>query len=67
MMSPLSVVGQEYETQIMDEHVIIGNSALFKCSIPSFVADFVGVEAWIDSEAASHYSNTDYGKDQCWF
>lgn len=27
-----------------------GNSAIFKCLIPSFVADFVSVEAWVDEE-----------------
>lgn len=27
-----------------------GNSAILKCNIPSFVADFVYVVAWIDSE-----------------
>lgn len=27
-----------------------GNSAIVKCSIPSFVADFVHVVAWVDEE-----------------
>lgn len=27
-----------------------GNSAIFKCLIPSFVADFVSVESWVDEE-----------------
>jgi hypothetical protein len=27
-----------------------GNAALLKCSIPSFVADFLHVVGWIDSE-----------------
>lgn len=27
-----------------------GNAAIMKCLIPSFVADFVSVEAWIDEE-----------------
>lgn len=30
------------------EYVIRGNAAVLKCSIPSFVADFVRVESWID-------------------
>ena len=30
---------------------MVGNDAIFKCSIPSFVTDFVSVESWIDSEA----------------
>ncbi|KRF79716.1 dscam, isoform AA [Drosophila virilis] len=34
----------------MTEYVIKGNAAVLKCSIPSFVADFVRVESWIDEE-----------------
>lgn len=34
----------------MDEHVLKGNSAIMKCHIPSFVSDFVFVDAWIDDE-----------------
>lgn len=62
LKSSLAVVAQDYETQIMDEHVILGNAALFKCSIPSFVADFVSMEAWIDNEATAYYHNSGYGK-----
>ncbi len=35
---------------ILRESVIRGNDAIFKCSIPSFVADYVVVDAWTDSE-----------------
>lgn len=34
----------------MTEYVIKGNAAVLKCSIPSFVADFVRVESWIDED-----------------
>ncbi len=44
------VSSQQYETHILPESVIHGNDALLKCSIPSFVADFVSVAGWIDSE-----------------
>ena len=57
-----SVVGQEYQSEIISEHVILGNDVLFKCSIPSFVVDFVQVDAWIDSDAESHYQSPIYGK-----
>ncbi len=40
----------EYRVTVPEESVIGGNSALIKCSIPSFVADFVSVTAWVDSE-----------------
>lgn len=45
--SILAVVNQFYEAEILTEYVIRGNAAILKCSIPSFVADFVKVEAWI--------------------
>ena len=41
---------QRYGIDILRESVILGNDAIFKCSIPSFVAEFVSVTAWIDSE-----------------
>ena len=44
------VSAQRFEIDILRESVIIGNDALFKCSIPSFVADFVTVTGWVDSE-----------------
>lgn len=37
-------------TEAENEYVIKGNSAVVKCKIPSFVADFVHVEAWLYSE-----------------
>lgn len=30
--------------------MIKGNAAVVKCKIPSFVADFVQIEAWVDEE-----------------
>ncbi|XP_017961150.1 Down syndrome cell adhesion molecule-like protein Dscam2 isoform X36 [Drosophila navojoa] len=45
-----AVVNQFYEAEILTEYVIKGNAAVLKCSIPSFVADFVRVESWIDEE-----------------
>ena len=37
--------------------MIVGNSALMKCEIPSFVADFVSVESWKDNENNEYFSN----------
>lgn len=31
-----------------------GNAAILKCTIPSFVADFVSVIAWIDEEGVEY-------------
>lgn len=41
------VVTQPYNPEILTEYVIRGNSAILKCSIPSYIAEFVTVEAWI--------------------
>ena len=45
------MTNQKYEINVHPESIIVGNDAILKCSIPSFVTDFVKVEAWIDSEA----------------
>lgn len=41
------------------EYVMRGNSAILKCTIPSFVADFVYVVAWIDDEGNEIVASTD--------
>lgn len=41
---------QFYEAEVLSEYVIRGNSAVLKCNIPSFVADFVRVEAWLGDD-----------------
>lgn len=38
---------QNYITEAENEYVIRGNTAIMKCKIPSFVADFVSVDAWL--------------------
>lgn len=40
-------MNQFYKAEILTEYVIRGNTAILKCSIPSFVADFVSVQAWL--------------------
>ncbi|XP_045126215.1 Down syndrome cell adhesion molecule-like protein Dscam2 isoform X2 [Portunus trituberculatus] len=54
------VVAQPYETQVSNEFVIQGNTAILKCSIPSFVADFVTVQAWLTSDGMAYYPSHDY-------
>jgi hypothetical protein len=63
------VVQQFYQSRVSDEFVLLGNTAVVKCLIPSFVADFVQVVEWITdggSFAASSASNTDYGNTKCY-
>ena len=50
-----SVVAQEFITEAHNVHVIIGNSALVKCEIPSFVADFVSVHSWITNQGDEYF------------
>ena len=50
-----SAVTQNYQTDPNIEYVIIGNDALVKCSIPSFVADFGSVVGWVDSEGNEYH------------
>ncbi len=49
-------VTQDYETDVPKVYVIGGNSALLKCEIPSFVADFVSVESWTDNKHNEYFS-----------
>lgn len=64
------VVNQKYEAEIMTEYVIRGNTAVLKCSIPSFVADFVQVESWLSEDGMVYHtpSRSDgqevYGNDE---
>ena len=55
------MVAQDYQTELVSEHVILGNDALFKCLIPSFVSDFVAIEAWLDNGAQAFYPASKYG------
>lgn len=41
--------------------MIRGNTAVLKCSIPSFVADFVYVESWIDEDGIVYKASDNYG------
>lgn len=60
-MSFFAVVNQFYDAEIIKEYVIRGNTAVLKCSIPSFVADFVYVESWIDGEGTVYKASDNYG------
>ena len=57
-------MAQDYESDADKEYVIKGNSAIMKCEIPSFVADFVSVQSWIDSEGKSYFPGNNYGNSK---
>lgn len=61
-MRKFSVVNQFYDAEIIKEYVIRGNTAVLKCSIPSFVADFVYVDSWIDEEGTVYKTSENYGE-----
>ena len=58
------MASQAYKTSCNEEYIIIGNDALMKCVIPSFVADFVSVVNWEDSEGSMIYANNNFGNDR---
>lgn len=55
------MVNQYYEAEVVSEYVIKGNTAVLKCNIPSFVADFVKVEAWVGSEGSVFLPTDNFG------
>ena len=52
------MVSQPYVTETHNTYVINGNSALFKCEIPSFVTDFVYVEGWVDGDGQEFFAQS---------
>ncbi|XP_024939112.1 Down syndrome cell adhesion molecule-like protein Dscam2 isoform X50 [Cephus cinctus] len=55
-----AVVTQYYEAEVVSEYVIRGNAAIVKCTIPSFVAEFVSVDSWEGSDGSSYRASSDY-------
>jgi hypothetical protein len=52
------VVLQSYSTYVSEDHVILGNAAVLRCHIPSYVADTVHVDHWlVDEHLISSTSN----------
>lgn len=61
VISFVLVVIQSYEAEADNEYVIRGNSVVMKCEIPSFVADFVFVDHWLDSDGNNYFPDTEKG------
>ncbi|ODN02698.1 Hemicentin-1 [Orchesella cincta] len=59
------VVTQAYDTYGDQEHIIRGNSAILKCRIPSFVADFLEITAWVDDEGSEYIIRGNSGVLKC--
>ncbi|KAK7601499.1 hypothetical protein V9T40_008940 [Parthenolecanium corni] len=58
------VVIQYYDAEVVSEYVIRGNTAILKCNIPSFVADFVFVDAWIRTDGLEYTATNDFVVNQ---
>lgn len=65
MYTYISAVSQYYEAQVYDMFVIRGNTAIFKCSVPSFVSDYVYVESWEATNGDKYYTpkTSDFGSN----
>lgn len=61
-----SVANQNFEIRVIDEFILLGNSAIMKCLLPSFVADFVQVTSWLiiddDESTEISVSHNNFGK-----
>lgn len=55
------MVAQYYDTDVNKEYAICGNSAILKCVVPSFVADFVKVLSWQTDQGDEFVPGDDYG------
>ena len=51
------VVSQSYHVTVPDDSVILGNDVIVKCNIPSFMADFLSVTGWVNSEGLNLSEN----------
>lgn len=61
-LKPFPVVQQFYQTRVIDEFVLRGNAVTLTCNLPSFVAEFVSVEAWISDDGTEILPNdNDFG------
>ena len=47
-------MGQHYDVYVEMEHVVMGNDALMRCKVPSFVADIVEVVGWVDNAGEAY-------------
>lgn len=58
---PPPVVKQYFEIQVYDVFVMRGNTAIFKCQIPSFVSDHVDLTEWTSTENDTYKFGNEYG------
>ena len=55
------MVGQ-YEVQAYDQLVMAGNTAILRCAIPAYVADYVKITSWVHDQIFNIYPSLHGGK-----
>lgn len=55
------MVNQKYAVQVHDEYVMVGNTAILKCQVPTYMSEIVMVTAWVQDTGMHLYPNTDIG------
>lgn len=55
------VVIQPYDTDVNKEYAIRGNAAIFKCQVPSYVADFITVVSWHTDKGEEFHAGANFG------
>ncbi|KAE8740544.1 hypothetical protein FOCC_FOCC013948 [Frankliniella occidentalis] len=54
--APYSMVLQDYVVQVFyNKNVVRGNTAILKCTIPSFVRDYITVISWLKDDSFNIY------------
>ena len=60
MSFPLpTAVTQNYATEPINEYVILGNDVIMKCSVPSFMSDFISIVGWTDNSGNEFRVNSE--------
>ena len=58
------MISQDFKIHVdFENYVILGNDALLKCDIPSFVADLVDVFGWFDNEGNEYLADALHSGD----
>lgn len=56
-------MSQVYDTHGDQEYIIKGNAGVLKCKIPSFVADYLDIISWHDSDGTVYSQDSkNYGE-----
>ncbi|XP_050441202.1 cell adhesion molecule Dscam2 isoform X2 [Adelges cooleyi] len=56
-----AVMNQNYDVQVYDEFVTVGNTALLRCHISAYASNYVMVTSWTQDDVIHFYPNVDSG------